>query len=82
MINNNRVRKLHALKRLLEGDNRAARAFLPKLILDLDQFTADELDTLRRYQESCSNGLVHLAEVESLFGRTLQVVSQLKPATF
>ena len=76
-----RQSKRETLRRLLQGDTNAVQ-MLQNMTLDLDQFTVDELEQLRLYQQKRDDGMVDIRELEDLFGRSLTIIPMPVKATF
>ncbi|RCR68314.1 hypothetical protein [Larkinella punicea] len=74
----NNSQKRNVLIQLLQGNTGPARA-LRFLTLDLDQFTIDELDQLRIYQEARQDDLVSIPELETVFSRPLRLIQTTNP---
>ncbi|MVM28444.1 hypothetical protein GO755_00265 [Spirosoma sp. HMF4905] len=80
-----RQRKLLAISNLLQGDDRAARALKPKLTLDLDQFTANELECIRKLSpvdENRQRMLIDVELLEKTFGRPMKLIPEPHYPTF
>lgn len=72
-----RVRKQSAISKLLQGDRRAIEALRPKMMLDLDALTNEELEFILKFCPSSEDGLsriIDLPKLEQAFGRKLHLI--------
>ncbi len=81
-----RARKVTTLTKLLQGNPQPLRTLQPPLTPDLDQFSVEELDRIRRLQEAhCfdRDHTVPSVEVERLLaGRVIRMIPKPNYPTF